>query len=191
MQLRETMTDSSPRSSPTHGENSQSRVLTGNALNFGRWWDSRHTAIAVITLLCIAGYLLLRFTFGLQEASARWSLWIALAVGGGPLVIELASRLLQRHFGSDLLAGISIVTAVLLGEYLAGTVVVLMLSGGAAWSRSPSAGHPRCSAHLLAECRPLHIENQRLGSHRSPCGKYRSATCWSSCRLRSARSMVS
>src|SRR5690606_33650551 len=38
----------------------------------------------------------------------------------------------QRRFGSDLLAGISIVTAVLLGEYLAATLVVLMLSGGAA-----------------------------------------------------------
>ena len=36
------------------------------------------------------------------------------------------------EFGSDLLAGISIVTSVLLGEYLAGTLVVLMLSGGEA-----------------------------------------------------------
>src|SRR6185295_7682798 len=34
------------------------------------------------------------------------------------------------EFGSDLLAGISIITAVLLGEYLAGAFVVLMLSGG-------------------------------------------------------------
>ncbi|HEY2585477.1 MAG TPA: hypothetical protein VGI81_06930 [Tepidisphaeraceae bacterium] len=36
----------------------------------------------------------------------------------------------RRQFGSDLLAGISIVTSVLLGEYLAGALVVLMLSGG-------------------------------------------------------------
>ena len=33
-------------------------------------------------------------------------------------------------FGSDLLAGMSIVTAILLEEYLAGSLVVLMLSGG-------------------------------------------------------------
>jgi cation transport ATPase len=39
---------------------------------------------------------------------------------------------LRREFGSDLLAGISIVTSVLLGEYLAGSLVVLMLSGGEA-----------------------------------------------------------
>ena len=46
--------------------------------------------------------------------------------------LELARNLLRREFGSDLLAGISIVTSVLLGEYLAGSIVVLMLSGGEA-----------------------------------------------------------
>ena len=57
-------------------------------------------------------------------------LWIALALGGVPLVWELLVKLWHREFGSDLLAGISIVTSVLLDEYLAGTLVVLMLSGG-------------------------------------------------------------
>ena len=47
-------------------------------------------------------------------------------------MIELLLKLIQREFGSDLLAGISIVTSVLLQEYLAGTLVVLMLSGGEA-----------------------------------------------------------
>jgi len=105
---------------------------TGDALFFGRLWERRHTAIAVVTLLSIVGYVLLRFALGLRATTAQWPLWIALGVGGGPLVIELAVRLLQRQFGSDLLAGISIVTAILLGEYLAGSLVVLMLSGGAA-----------------------------------------------------------
>ena len=49
-----------------------------------------------------------------------------------PLVYELARNLLRREFGSDLLAGISIVTSVFLNEYLAGAIVVLMLSGGEA-----------------------------------------------------------
>jgi heavy metal translocating P-type ATPase len=47
-------------------------------------------------------------------------------------VLDLAVKLIQREFGSDLLAGISIVTSVVLGEYLAGSLVVLMLSGGGA-----------------------------------------------------------
>jgi heavy metal translocating P-type ATPase len=56
----------------------------------------------------------------------------ALVAGGSYLVFGLLVRLVHGEFGSDLLAGISIVTSVLLGEYLAGTLVVLMLSGGQA-----------------------------------------------------------
>jgi heavy metal translocating P-type ATPase len=41
-------------------------------------------------------------------------------------------KLWARQFGSDLLAGISIISSVLLGEYLVGAIIVLMLSGGAA-----------------------------------------------------------
>src|SRR5262249_11297182 len=39
---------------------------------------------------------------------------------------------LRGEFGSDLLAGISIVASLILGQYLAGAIVVLMLSGGEA-----------------------------------------------------------
>ena len=63
---------------------------------------------------------------------AELPLVAALAVGGLPLVWGLAAKLFAGTFGSDLLAGISIVTSILLGEYLAGVLVVLMLSGGEA-----------------------------------------------------------
>jgi heavy metal translocating P-type ATPase len=102
------------------------------ALLVCRLWQRRHAAIAAISLCCITGYVVLRFVFDQPETTAQWLLWIALTLGGVPLVAELAVRLLNREFGSDLLAGISIVTAVLLGEYLAGALVVLMLSGGEA-----------------------------------------------------------
>jgi heavy metal translocating P-type ATPase len=59
-------------------------------------------------------------------------LLVMLVAGGGWLVLGLIARLARGQFGSDLLAGISIVTSVVLGEYLAGTLVVLMLSGGEA-----------------------------------------------------------
>ncbi|MEY3204795.1 MAG: Zinc-transporting ATPase, partial [Planctomycetota bacterium] len=55
-----------------------------------------------------------------------------LLLGGIPLVWDLLTKLCAGTFGSDLLAGISIVTSVILGEYLAGVLVVLMLSGGEA-----------------------------------------------------------
>jgi len=41
-------------------------------------------------------------------------------------------ELFKRQFGSDLLAGISTLTAIALREYLVATIVVLMLSGGEA-----------------------------------------------------------
>ncbi|MCX7403487.1 MAG: heavy metal translocating P-type ATPase [Planctomycetia bacterium] len=63
---------------------------------------------------------------------ANLPLVIMLVVGGMPLVWDLLRKLLAGTFGSDLLAGLAILTSILLGEYLAGVLVVLMLSGGAA-----------------------------------------------------------
>jgi heavy metal translocating P-type ATPase len=57
---------------------------------------------------------------------------LCIVLGGLPLVVGLLQKVIQRELGSDLLAGISIVTSLLLGEYLAGALVVLMLSGGEA-----------------------------------------------------------
>jgi P-type E1-E2 ATPase len=55
-----------------------------------------------------------------------------LGLGGTPLVRELLQKMFRREFGSDLLAGKSIVVSALLGECLAGALVVLVLSGGEA-----------------------------------------------------------
>jgi heavy metal translocating P-type ATPase len=84
--------------------------------------------IAVLAVAAIATHLVLRF--GFAAPGAYVPLYLALGLGGAPLVWGLLGKLLRREFSSDLLAGISIVTAVVLGEYLAGTLVVLMLSGG-------------------------------------------------------------
>jgi heavy metal translocating P-type ATPase len=94
------------------------------------------TVIAAGAVLAIAAHLTWRaFSPDDPPGSVRpadWPLVVALAIGGGYLVLGLLGRLVRGQFGSDLLAGISIVTSVLLGEYLAGTLVVLMLSGGEA-----------------------------------------------------------
>lgn len=92
----------------------------------------RNTSIAWLSTLAIAAHLILRFAVGASLGSASIPLYIALALGGVPLALELLWRVVKGEFGSDLLAGIAIVTSILLGEYLAGTIVVLMLSGGGA-----------------------------------------------------------
>lgn len=119
---------------------------------------SSESIIAVISLLGISAYLVLRhgldvgqevYTLSLNAALssaaaeiyqgqcvfpfelASIPLLAVLALGGVPLIYQLIVKLGQGDWGADLLAGLSIVTAVLLGEYLAGSLVVLMLSGGA------------------------------------------------------------
>ncbi len=80
-----------------------------------------------------------------------------------PLVLSLALKLLRREFGSDLLAGISIVASVLLGEYLAGALVVLMLSGGQALEVF-ALGRASSVLQALARRMPL-MAHRRVDHH--------------------------
>ena len=94
-------------------------------------WQRRQTlVIACLALAGITTHLVLRFLTEAGETARNIPLVATLLLGGGPLVFELLVKVFHREFGSDLLAGISIVTSILLGEYLAGAIVVLMLSGG-------------------------------------------------------------
>ncbi|MFI3157889.1 MAG: heavy metal translocating P-type ATPase [Methylococcaceae bacterium] len=149
--------------------------------------------IAVVSLLGIGSYLVLRYGLDIRHQVYTLSLNAALtataseiyqgqfvfpietvsvpllavlALGGIPLIYQLGVKLGQGDWGADLLAGLSIVTAVLLDEYLAGSLVVLMLSGGvvlesyavrkassvleALSKRMPSVAH-RKSADQLAD----------------------------------------
>jgi heavy metal translocating P-type ATPase len=95
----------------------------------------RDTFIASATAVGIAAHLGLRFSplhATLPPGAPDWPLWLVLAGGGVPLLVGLGRSLARGEFGADWLAGISIVTAALLGQYLVGAIVVLMLSGGSA-----------------------------------------------------------
>jgi heavy metal translocating P-type ATPase len=116
--------------------------------------------IAVGTAVAIALHLILRFGCGLGGWVIEAPLLGAILLGS-PLVWGLAKNLIQGNFGSDLLAGISITTALILGEYLAGALVVLMLSGGAALESYAAA---RASSVLEALARRMpRIAHRRRG----------------------------
>ncbi|QDT78058.1 Copper-exporting P-type ATPase B [Gimesia maris] len=100
---------------------------TGSAV-----WKSLETLIAAFTVIMITAHLILRYGTDCTVFIQNLPLWSVLALGGIPLVWGLLVKMVHREFGSDLLAGISIVVSVLLDEYLAGSLVVLMLSGGEA-----------------------------------------------------------
>ncbi|WP_244271198.1 heavy metal translocating P-type ATPase [Thalassospira sp. GB04J01] len=57
-------------------------------------------------------------------------LFVVVIFGGGVLVVEIISKVLQRDFGADFLAVLAFATGVALGEYLTASLIILMLSGG-------------------------------------------------------------
>ncbi|SDU18382.1 ATPase, P-type (transporting), HAD superfamily, subfamily IC/heavy metal translocating P-type ATPase [Verrucomicrobium sp. GAS474] len=99
---------------------------------FSTYWGRKSTVIAVLSLGAILLHLVLRFVFHAASDTYRIPLLAALTLGGLPLLYDLLRKTLKREFGSDLLGGISIITSVILGEYLAGSIIVLMLAGGEA-----------------------------------------------------------
>jgi heavy metal translocating P-type ATPase len=86
--------------------------------------------IAILALMSIAAHLLIRYLIPEFQQFALYPLFLNLALGGGILIFDLLRKLISLDFGSDLLAGISIISSVLLEQYLVGSLVVLMLAGG-------------------------------------------------------------
>ena len=83
-----------------------------------------------MALLGIGAHLWMRYAVSSPTSWSDVPLLVVLAVGGAPLVVRLVSRAVRGEFGADHLAAVSIAASVLLGEYLAGCIVVLMLAGG-------------------------------------------------------------
>ena len=97
-----------------------------------RWLSQTPTLIAFLALASIALHLVLRYVLHTPRSTWQTPLIVALVGGGLPLVVQLTRKLFAREFGSDHLAGISIIASAILGEYLVGVIVILMLSGGTA-----------------------------------------------------------
>jgi len=57
---------------------------------------------------------------------------ITLIIGTIPLIYRMLKDIFRGHFGVDLIAIVAIISAFILQQYLAGTVILLMLSGGEA-----------------------------------------------------------
>jgi heavy metal translocating P-type ATPase len=88
--------------------------------------------IAILASVGIVLYLIFRYLLNISVTVRELPLIVVLVVGGIPLIVPLARKLFALEFGSDHLAGISILTSVILHEYLVAAIVILMLSGGTA-----------------------------------------------------------
>lgn len=59
-------------------------------------------------------------------------LQIIIVVGAVPLLWEIIKKLIKFDLGADILAALALVTAAIVGEYLAAVLIIIMLAGGQA-----------------------------------------------------------
>lgn len=117
--------------------------------------------IALATIAGILLHLLLRYLLNSPQIAWQVPLIVVLIIGGVPLVVTLTQKIFAREFGSDHLAGISIVTSIILGEYLVAAIVILMLSGGTALEQFASC---RASSVLDALAKRMpQIAHRKIG----------------------------
>lgn len=90
-------------------------------------------------------------------------LYLVIFIGGIPLISQIFLKIIKGNIGADLLAAISIITATVLGEYLAATLIILMLSSGQVFE---TYAMRRASSVLLllAERMPSIVHRKDLSS---------------------------
>ena len=71
--------------------------------------------VSLASLIAIA----LHFAL-INTAFSNIPLLVMIVAGGLPLLIQIAAKLLKGDFGADMMAIIALITAAILGEYLAG-----------------------------------------------------------------------
>lgn len=83
--------------------------------------------VSLLSLLAIVLFIFLRIS---KPTLANIPLFILIVTAGVPLLLQIAFRLIKGDLGADALAAIAVITAVILGEYLVATLILLMLASG-------------------------------------------------------------
>ncbi|KTD13698.1 cation transport ATPase [Legionella gratiana] len=83
--------------------------------------------IAFFSLIAISVHLFMRF---FDPLLSLFPLFFLIIIGGIPLFLQILFKLLQGNLGADLLAAIALITGVILDEYLAASLIILMLASG-------------------------------------------------------------
>ncbi|TAL65353.1 MAG: HAD family hydrolase, partial [Legionella sp.] len=102
------------------------------------------TFIVFLSLISISIYLILS---SLNTTFTNAPLLFLIIIGGIPLFLQIFSKLLRGNWGADSLAAIALVTGIILQQYLAASLIILMLASGQTLERY--ARH-KASSVLLA-----------------------------------------
>ncbi|MFJ1269303.1 heavy metal translocating P-type ATPase [Legionella lytica] len=106
--------------------------------------------IVLLSLIAIGIYLILD---SLNATFTNIPLLLLIIIGGIPLFVQIFLKLLRGNLGADFLAAIALVTGIILQQYLAASLIILMLASGQTLERY--ARHKASSVLLaLAERMP-------------------------------------
>lgn len=135
---------------------SPEQTLTGRSVDEQNrlrqvWSLVRQYPIALGTIVLLLLSLVLWLTR--RGDLAQWSLLAVILLGGIPLLWETILQFFHKEFGVDVIAILAIGGSLLLGEYLAGALIVLMLAGGEALE-AYALRRARSSLSALAERAP-------------------------------------
>ncbi len=100
-----------------------------------RWYQRCWNLARNYPLPCVAAMLLfasLVLLFFGRGFIANWLLLAVVVLGGGVLLWRIGRQFLHKEFSVDVIALLAIAGSLLLGQYLAGALIVLMFSGGTA-----------------------------------------------------------
>ena len=123
--------------------------------------EGNPAAILFIVLIAVVSGVALWLAGAHGAADLVWAAAIVLALI--PLGVSVMHDLLHRETGVDLIALLAMAGSLILGQYLAGAVVGLMLSGGQALERYASSRARRELSALLARApRTVHRYEQGL-----------------------------
>lgn len=116
--------------------------------------------LVAISLIAIMLSLVFQIT---SIISPNIPLLIAIIIGGIPCVIQIILKLLNRDLGADSLAAIALITAVILHQYLAAVIIILMIASGQALE---TYAMRKASSVLLAltERMPAIVHCRKAGS---------------------------
>lgn len=86
----------------------------------------------LLSFVLLAGIVSLGLTLAKYDKSSNWILGITVIIAVIPLLWDMLSTLRNGQYGIDILAATAMITSVALGQYWAGLVIALMLTGGEA-----------------------------------------------------------
>jgi heavy metal translocating P-type ATPase len=84
----------------------------------------------IVTASSLVGLLLHGLLWFIAPPLALWPLYAVLGISLIPLTLQVLKKAFKKDFGADILALIALFTSLILHEYLAGTLIVLMMAGG-------------------------------------------------------------